>query len=189
MFASSQSGRTPRPLWRWGYLAWGLCTAVATLAARHLAGDLGMVGMLAVVTGLGAMMGWRRTPGVSLPQHVLPIWIRQIEGARRHADASVEALLESFAVVSMQVDDPALHEELEKIAMDLQSHDRVSQMLTAVTDDMHRLVSWWAGAPDDAAADSVQWLARLEASYPMADMTARHHNQAVVDKPSGVQFF
>lgn len=201
MSASSQSGRTTRPSWRWGYLAWGLCVAVATVVASRLAGDWGAASVLLIVAMLGVMAGWNSAShqlvppaeasarDARLPQHLLPVWLRQIEAAKHHSQASIEALLESFATVSLQIDDPALHDELEKMAMGLQSHDRVSQMLTAVTDDMQRLVQWLNGAEDRAAASPAQWLARLEASYPMTEMNARHHNQVAVEKPSGVQFF
>lgn len=202
MSASNQSGRTPsRPSWRWGYLAWGLCVALATVAASRLAGDGGAAGVVLIVVAMGVMVGMRspspqqdppapaRVEAGPLPQRVLPIWMRQIDAARLHSQAGIEAMLESFATVSLQVDDPALHDELEKMALGLQSQDRVSQMLTAVTDDMQRLVQCLNGAQDPAAADPSQWLARLEASYPMEDMNARHHDQAVVEKASGVQFF
>ena len=201
MSAKSQSARTTRPSWRWGYLAWGLCVVLATEGARRLAGDWGTAGVLLIVATVGVMAGMsrsspRRAPSaeplvaeVPLPQHVLPIWMRQIDAAKLHSQAGIEAMLESFATVSLQIDDSALHDELEKMAMGLQSQDRVSQMLTAVTDDMQRLVQWLNGAQDPAAADPSQWLARLEASYPMEDMNARHHNQVVVEKASGVQFF
>ncbi len=83
----------------------------------------------------------------------------------------------------------AVQDEMEKIAVSLQSQDRLSQMLTAVTDDMQRLVLWLNGAEDPAALHPLQWLERLEASYTMEEMKASHHNLVAVEKSSGVQFF
>jgi len=73
--------------------------------------------------------------------------------------------------------------------MSLQSQDRLSQMLTAVTEDMQRLVLWLNGADDPAALHPLQWLERLEASYTMEEMKASHHNLVAVQQSSGVQFF
>lgn len=79
--------------------------------------------------------------------------------------------------------------DLEKIFVGMQSQDRLSQMMTAVTDDMGRLTAWLAGAPDSAGGSAHAWLERLEASYTMEELRSSHHNTVTVDKAAGVEFF
>lgn len=79
--------------------------------------------------------------------------------------------------------------EVEQILVNLQSQDRMSQMLVSVTDDMTRMQSWLEGHADEAAAAPSQWLERLEASYTMEDMRSSHHDTVRVDKAAEVEFF
>jgi len=79
--------------------------------------------------------------------------------------------------------------DLEKIFMGLQSQDRLSQMLTALGQDMERFAAWARGTPDAAADTAAQWLERLEASYPMEEMRSAHYDTVVVEKSAAVEFF
>lgn len=79
--------------------------------------------------------------------------------------------------------------DLEKIFVGLQSQDRLSQMLTSVTDDMVRYTAWLQGHPDPAGSRPTEWLARLEASYTMEDLRTAHHGNVVIDKAASVEFF
>jgi methyl-accepting chemotaxis protein len=79
--------------------------------------------------------------------------------------------------------------ELEKIFMGLQSQDRLSQMLSAVSDDMGRFDSWVSGHEDPAAASAQDWLERLDASYTMEEMRSAHHGTVVIDRQAEVEFF
>ena len=71
----------------------------------------------------------------------------------------------------------------------VQSQDRLSQMLTALGQDMERFAAWTRGTPDAAAATPAQWLERLEASYPMEEMRSAHYDTVVVEKAAAVEFF
>ncbi|MES2091865.1 MAG: methyl-accepting chemotaxis protein [Pseudomonadota bacterium] len=100
---------------------------------------------------------------------------------------SVSALNQSS--LALRDSSRVVQEELEKIFMSMQSQDKLSQMMTAVTDDMQRLVLWLNGAEDPAAGTPQKWLERLESSYTMEEMKASHHNLVSVEKSAGVQFF
>lgn len=79
--------------------------------------------------------------------------------------------------------------DLERIFVGLQSQDRMSQMLDAVTKDMDRFADWTSGADDEAAASPRQWLDRLEAGYTMEDQRSTHFETQVVEQQAAVEFF
>lgn len=80
--------------------------------------------------------------------------------------------------------------DLERIFVGLQSQDRLSQMLCAVTADMQRFAEWADGRVDDASAASARlWLERLEATYPMEELRSSHHDTANVEAQGAVEFF
>lgn len=118
-----------------------------------------------------------------------------VRQAELNAHAILAALIGSVASASsasraLRDSSKAVQDELENISVSLQSQDRLSQMLTAVTNDMQRMEEWLSGAEDAAALHPVKWLERLESSYTMEEMKASHHNLVMVDKESsGVQFF
>jgi methyl-accepting chemotaxis protein len=82
-----------------------------------------------------------------------------------------------------------VQQEVEQILVNLQSQDRLSQMLVSVTDDMQRLQSWLEGEPDETAISANRWLDRLESTYTMEDMRSTHHATTKVDAGSEVEFF
>ncbi len=79
--------------------------------------------------------------------------------------------------------------DLEKIYMSLQSQDRLTQMLNAVTEDMERFNAWQKGEPDGAASSPALWLERMESSYTMEELRSSHHNTTVVERTAAVEFF
>jgi methyl-accepting chemotaxis protein len=114
--------------------------------------------------------------------------------AEENARAVVSSVLRSVSEVTrasrgIRAASRQVQSELEKIFMGLQSQDRLSQMLSAVTDDMGRFDAWVAGQPDLAAASGQEWLERLEASYTMEEMRSSHHGTAVVERQAEVEFF
>lgn len=82
-----------------------------------------------------------------------------------------------------------LQRDIETIFVEMQAQDRLSQMLTAVSDDMQRFVHWSGGGADDAGHDPHQWLERLEATYTMEDQRSTHHGGVAVDREAAVEFF
>ena len=114
--------------------------------------------------------------------------------ARLQARAVLAALLGSLSDVyrssrTLRDASQQVRGDLEKIFMGLQSQDRLSQMLTALGQDMERFSAWAHGKPDEAAATPGQWLERLEASYPMEEMRSAHYDTKVVEKTASVEFF
>lgn len=114
--------------------------------------------------------------------------------AEQAARGVVRALLGSLGEVSRSSRDlraagRRIHGDLEQIFVGLQSQDRLSQMLDSVTTDMTRFNGWLHGGDDPAAAQPMEWLARLEASYTMEEMRSSHHGHVVVDQANGVEFF
>lgn len=114
--------------------------------------------------------------------------------ATQQARAVLAALLGSLSDVyrssrTLRDASQQVRGDLEKIFMGLQSQDRLSQMLTALGQDMERFAAWARGTPDAAAATPAQWLERLEASYPMEEMRSAHYDTVVVEKAAAVEFF
>lgn len=169
-------------------------------------------GFAVVATEVRALAGQSRQVGMQIGRLVSQMQerINSVRGrVRRHdtdedeiarqaelnAHAILAALIGSVAGASsasraLRDSSKAVQDELENISVSLQSQDRLSQMLTAVTNDMQRMEEWLNGAEDAAALHPVKWLERLESSYTMEEMKASHHNLVMVDKESsGVQFF
>lgn len=73
--------------------------------------------------------------------------------------------------------------------MSLQSHDRFTQMLGSITEDIERLTRWIGGESDPEADNPARWLERLEQSYTMEEMRSAHHGVTSVDRQAGVEFF
>ena len=168
-------------------------------------------GFAVVAAEVRALAGQSRQVGIQIGRHVAQMQERIAETrsrVRRHDtdedELQLQAKLNAHAVLSALLGSVAeatrasralrdssrmVQDELEKISVSLQSQDRLSQMLTSVTDDIQRMVLWMNGAEDSAAAHPHQWLGRLEASYTMEEMKASHHNLVAVEKTSGVQFF
>lgn len=79
--------------------------------------------------------------------------------------------------------------DIDQILMSLQSHDRFTQMLGSISEDIERLTRWIGGEQDPQADNPARWLERLEQSYTMEEMRSAHHGVASVDRQAGVEFF
>ena len=168
-------------------------------------------GFAVVAAEVRVLAGQSRQIGIQIGRHVAQMQerINQVKQQVRRQDTDEDELVlqaeqNAYSVLSAMLGSVAevtqssrtlrdssriVQDEMEKISVSLQSQDRLSQMLAAVTDDMQRLVLWLNGAEDTAAAHPHKWLERLEASYTMEEMKASHHNLVAVEKTSGVQFF
>jgi methyl-accepting chemotaxis protein len=112
------------------------------------------------------------------------------QSARRVVRAMVGSLADvSQASSNLRETSRKVQSDIEKILMGLQSQDRLTQMLSSVTDDMERLSQWFKGAEDPAAASPTLWLERLETSYTMEEMRTAHHGTVGVDRQAAVEFF
>jgi methyl-accepting chemotaxis protein len=114
--------------------------------------------------------------------------------ADENARAVVRALVGSVAEVSrssrtLREAGRQIQTDIDDILVSLQSQDRLSQMLTSVTDDMGRLEAVLSGEPDPAALSAVAWLERLDASYTMEEMRSSHHDTVSISRSAAVEFF
>ncbi|MEY4765854.1 MAG: hypothetical protein RI907_2527 [Pseudomonadota bacterium] len=83
----------------------------------------------------------------------------------------------------------AVQEEYERVLMNFQSQDRLSQMLACVSDDIVRLADWVREGNDLSAAQAGEWLARLDASYTMEEQRSEHHGNTTIQRETTVEFF
>ncbi len=114
--------------------------------------------------------------------------------AEQNARSVIAGLMDSLSHVnrtsrSIRHAGRQLQKDIESIFIEMQSQDRLSQMLCAVTGDMERYVSWCDGSDDPAAASIARWLERLESSYTMEDQRSTHHSSVAVDRAPSVEFF
>ena len=158
-----------------------------------------------VVLATGAAAWGYANANKSLSVHIVPVWQRHITSAREHFTESVDELVQCFSNINHHLEQvldkeelksaqvlhhtEKIHQDLERILVGLQSQDRVSQMLTSVTDDMQRFTCWLENRNDPAAIHPKLWLKRLENSYTMEDQFFSHHNTAATQRSSTVDFF
>lgn len=83
----------------------------------------------------------------------------------------------------------AVHDEFERVLMNFQTQDRLSQMLCCVMDDINRLNDWLQQGGDLSAAQAGEWLARLDASYTMEEQRSEHHGNTSIQRETAVEFF
>lgn len=79
--------------------------------------------------------------------------------------------------------------QIERLLMGFQSQDRLNQMLSTVTEDMHRLREWLQHEGDLSQAQATEWLARLESRYTMEEQRVQHHGNTEIERSAQVEFF
>ena len=83
----------------------------------------------------------------------------------------------------------ALQAQLEETFVMFQFGDRVSQMLSIVSNDMQNFGRWVDANPYATQSDAADWLANLERSYTMDEQRSQHHGNVHVDRGSEIEFF
>jgi methyl-accepting chemotaxis protein len=82
-----------------------------------------------------------------------------------------------------------LSEHFDNTFVHFQFGDRVSQMLSIISNDMLNLARWVADHPHATQSDAAEWLAALDASYTMEEQRSHHHGNVHVERSAGVEFF
>jgi methyl-accepting chemotaxis protein len=82
-----------------------------------------------------------------------------------------------------------LAEQIDNTFVHFQFGDRVSQMLSIISNDMLNFARWVNDHPRATQSDAAEWLAALEASYTMEEQRSHHHGNVHVQHNSGVEFF
>ena len=83
----------------------------------------------------------------------------------------------------------ALATQFDNVFVHFQFGDRVSQMLSIISNDMLNFARWVADHPRATQSDAADWLAALDASYTMEEQRSHHHGNVHVQHNSGVEFF
>jgi methyl-accepting chemotaxis protein len=114
--------------------------------------------------------------------------------AEHSARAVISALLNSLGELNrssreLKEAGEAVQEEYERVLMNFQSQDRLSQMLGCVSEDIVRLAEWVREGKDLSAAQAGEWLARLDASYTMEEQRSEHHGNTTIQRETTVEFF
>lgn len=110
---------------------------------------------------------------LDLCAQVLPVWARHLEHTRCQSETAVTDMLSAFAELAPHLDQEALKLPVERLYRGFQYQDRLNQLMTLLHDDMQRLLLALQQA--DFAPDAAQWLARLQASYVMAEQHQLHN--------------
>jgi len=115
----------------------------------------------------------------------------QAEAAARVVVADLLGDLSQLSRTSreLQAAGTAVQEEVERVLLNFQSQDRLSQMLECVTKDMN-LMSEWLEQGSDLGAEQVDaWLTRLDASYTMEEQRSDHHGNTAIQRETAIEFF
>ena len=115
----------------------------------------------------------------------------QAEAAARVVVADLLGDLSQLSRTSrdLQAAGAAVQEEVERVLMNFQSQDRLTQMLNCVTDDMGRMGDWLAQEGDLGSAQADAWLERLDASYTMEEQRSGHHGNTAIQRETAIEFF
>lgn len=99
--------------------------------------------------------------------------------------------LEGFSSSSRMLRDAneSVRHEIEQIYVGLQHQDRLSQMLSAIGEDMRRFDAWVGGQDDPLARNFGMWLDRLEQCYTMESQRSTHHTNVAIAENKGVEYF
>lgn len=157
--------RLARVLERWQLPAAIVVVAVGGAASGIAAGFWGAAAFSGLAGGLAAVAGRRRRKASNavkagaagerdstrLGLHIVPVWERNVQAARLHAEHSMSTLVESFSNVSSQLD-RSLGTQQEGLSLDESACDgllerhrdemdamlAVSREIAQVKDDLHR---------------------------------------------------
>ena len=183
----------------------------ASIEANRQQGGRADSGSLAVASELRALAGRMAETGEQIEQVVARL-LGSISGPRRGfeaADTSMQelrmeidlcaraalgALLGSLGKSlsgnqSLRDTSRELGNQLETAFVNFQFGDRVSQMLTIVSNDMVSFARWVTENPRCTQTDAAAWLAALEASYTMEEQRSTHHGNVHVNNSASVEFF
>jgi methyl-accepting chemotaxis protein len=115
------------------------------------------------------------------------------------ADAVIQDVVGRFRDATAGVEDSArrlldesvgIRDELSRLLVALQFQDRMSQILTHVTDDMTRLCNQVAQGGDVSGMDVGAWLSRLERSYATSEERIVHAGRRAAEPAAtGIMFF
>ena len=83
----------------------------------------------------------------------------------------------------------ALQAQLEETFVLFQFGDRISQMLSIISNDMQNFGRWVGANPYATQSDAADWLANLERGYTMDEQRSQHHGNVHVDRGSEIEFF
>lgn len=115
----------------------------------------------------------------------------QAEAAARVVVADLLGDLSQLSRTSreLQAAGAAVQDEVERVLMNFQSQDRLSQMLACVTTDMDLMSDWMAQGADLGADQIDQWLSRLDGSYTMEEQRSEHHGNTAIQRETAIEFF
>lgn len=115
----------------------------------------------------------------------------QAEAAARVVVADLLGDLSQLSRTSreLQAAGTAVQDEVERVLMNFQSQDRLSQMLACVTADMELMSEWLAQGSDLGLGQVDGWLTRLDASYTMEEQRSDHHGNTVIQRETAIEFF
>jgi methyl-accepting chemotaxis protein len=115
------------------------------------------------------------------------------------ADAVIQDVVGQFRDATAGVEDSArrlleegigIRDELSRLLVALQFQDRMSQILTHVTDDMTRLSEHVAAGGEASGMDVDAWLSRLERSYATSEERVVHAGRGSGQPAAaGITFF
>ena len=82
-----------------------------------------------------------------------------------------------------------VRDEVERVLMNFQMQDRLSQILTCVMEDMARMGAHLQQGGDLSMTKAGEWLAQLDASYTMEEQRSQHHGNTTIQRETGIEFF
>ncbi len=208
--AAAPSGRFVR--WLRPLLAAGTCAGALLLAQESettrqvalLTAPLAIAGITLTGRQRAAASLQQNTAGTRLMvESVVPVWQRQIVASKQETAQAIDGLLNSVSHLSEALRQTgSLHDtsalraaseqvdrELEQVFIGFQFHDRITQMLDSVSQDMQRFTTWVAEHEQVHPADAAQWLEQLERSYTMDEQHTHHHGTTATKSNTVVEFF